>query len=383
MDKKLIYIANMRFPNERPHGTQIVETCEALKKCGVYVELWTAARKGSRSIGLDKALGFFDVKNKFTVKRLFVLDFLPSYWKIGFYLESLSFFISVFFKLLIQKGEFVVYTRDEIILFLALLLKRDFFWEAHMTPRSKLFLKNRLKKLGGIVAISKSLKNLIAENYKIDSKKILVAHDAVDLEEFSDFLSKERSLRLLKLPKDKKIVVYIGGLFKQKGIYTLLESAKLFGSEFLFLVVGGMPGDETEDVKSFIEKNEIKNVVLVGYVPHGETKKYLSVADVLLLPNSAKDERTNLFTSPLKLFEYMSSRKPIVASATVTIKEVLENNENAILVDPDDPEKLAEGINKIFRQKDFADKIAKQARLDVEKYTWHKRAEKIINFIKI
>ena len=107
----------------------------------------------------------------------------------------------------------------------------------------------------------------------------------------------------------------------------------------------------------------------------------MAAADVLVIPNSNLDERTRAFTSPLKLFEYMASRRPIVASSTPTILEVLKYD-SAVLVEPDNPLALKEGLLKISGDKKMADSLAKNARKEVENYTWEKRASKILDFLR-
>jgi len=76
----------------------------------------------------------------------------------------------------------------------------------------------------------------------------------------------------------------------------------------------------------------------------------------------------------------MATKRPIVASDIASLKEVL-NNENAFFVRPDDPQSLAEGVKNILQNVKFADKISKQAYSDVQKYTWEKRAERILGFV--
>jgi len=83
----------------------------------------------------------------------------------------------------------------------------------------------------------------------------------------------------------------------------------------------------------------------------------------------------------MKMFEYMASKRPIIASNLPSIREILNKN-NAILVKPDSSEDLAKGINLSLKNKDFSDKISLQAYQDVQEYTWQKRTKKIVNFIK-
>jgi len=64
-----------------------------------------------------------------------------------------------------------------------------------------------------------------------------------------------------------------------------------------------------------------------------------------------------------------------------SIGEVLSEN-NSILVEPDNPQALAEGIKKVLDDKELSQRISQQAYIDVKKYTWDKRAQKILDFVK-
>ena len=108
---------------------------------------------------------------------------------------------------------------------------------------------------------------------------------------------------------------------------------------------------------------------------------FLKTADVLVLPNSAKEAISALYTSPLKLFEYMASRKPIVASNLPSIREVL-NEKNSILVRPDDAWALVGGIKKALEDIVLSGRISQAAFENAREYTWEKRAAKIIRFIQ-
>jgi len=63
------------------------------------------------------------------------------------------------------------------------------------------------------------------------------------------------------------------------------------------------------------------------------------------------------------------------------IREILNEN-NAVFVEPDNAESLMQGIKKVLTNKELADKLKTQAYQDVQNYTWQKRAEKILKFIK-
>lgn len=86
--------------------------------------------------------------------------------------------------------------------------------------------------------------------------------------------------------------------------------------------------------------------------------------------------------SPMKVFEYMASNRPIIATDLPTIMEILIDQETAILVSPDDSRALARGIEKVMVNRQVGQSLSEVAYKEVlEKYTWEKRAKKIIEFL--
>ena len=143
--------------------------------------------------------------------------------------------------------------------------------------------------------------------------------------------------------------------------------------DFLFVFVGGTK----EDIEEFkVKCSNVRNVRIVGHRPYQEIPYWLKSADVLVLPNSGKEEISRHWTSPMKMFEYMAAGRPIVASNLPSIREIL-NEENAILVEPDNPEALAWGVKEALQNSQLSDKISTRAFEEVKKYTWQERAKKI------
>jgi len=200
----------------------------------------------------------------------------------------------------------------------------------------------------------------------------------VDIDKFDTDVSKEEARRMLNLNIDGKIVVYAGHLYPWKGVYILIEASKFLDATVV--LVGGLEEDVNK-VKRYIKSNKIDNVHVVGHVEPSKVPLYLKAADVLVLPNSAQDKRSVYYTSPLKLFEYMASRRPIVASDLPSIREVLDES-CAIFVTPDDPKSLSYGIKKVFKDVELADRIADLAYNEVKFYSWISRAKKILYMIK-
>jgi len=341
---KFIYIANARIPSEKAHPYQILKMCEAFAKNGMDVELVVPFRvqTNKRMRAIDDIWQYYGVKDKFRITTLpsldliFVGSYLPSWIEyLLFYLQASTFYASAASYSLLRKAE-IIYSRDPEFLFVLGLIKPSWrprmYYEAHTFPGSRIGKWLRLwvgRRIGGLIVITNKLKELYTE-LGVPEDRILVARDGVDLQRFKKEMDKEKARERLGLPIDKEIVCYTGHLFPWKGVYTLADSAKLL-QQCLFVVVGGMD-DDVRRLRDYLQAKGISNVEVVGYVQPSIIPDYLFAADVLVLPNSAKAKIASHYTSPLKLFEYMASRRPIVASDLPSLREVLRDGENAILV---------------------------------------------------
>jgi glycosyltransferase involved in cell wall biosynthesis len=405
--KKIIYISNSRIPTEMAHGIQIMNTCKSLAGAGNNVELIVPTRRNRSSFKNTDPFLFYGAEKNFKLKKIWSFDptliaRLPN----GFYIKFQAFFfiISLFFYLLFLKNkkENIFYARDEYLLPIILKFSKNVFWEAHTLPKNSKHYLKFWEKCAGIVAITQGLKDDLIK-LGVEENKIIVAPDGVDLKNYElrimnypperpptqqDYSRTKSFSRVgelrekYSLPIDKKIVMYTGHLYDWKGAQTLAESAEFLDNDTVIVFVGGTDFD----LNNFRNKNkeliENNKILMLGQKSPKEIPEFLSIADCLILPNSAKESKSEKWTSPLKMFEYMASGKPIVASDLSSIREVLNEN-NAILVEPDNPEKLTQGIKRILSDKILSEKLSTQAKEDVKNYTWQKRAEKIIEFIKL
>lgn len=374
---KLLYVANARIPTEKAHGIQIMEVCSAFAKDKLEVELILPARVNR--IRKDP-FEYYGKEKNFKIKKLPCLDLivLDKYiGMLGLWVESLTFFVSAFFYMIFKKAD-IIYTRDKFFLPFSL-VKNNIIFEAHTFPKNYRLYSFFLKRVRGIVVITQKLGEFFAIR-GIDKAKLLVLPDGVDLAEFDVKNTREQhdDRKKLGLPLDKKIILYSGHLYAWKGAGVLLEATRRFSEadNLQFIFIGGTE----KDVKEFNQKSlGLNNIMIVGHRSHSEIPFWLGAADVLVLPNSAKEDISKFWTSPMKMFEYMASSKPIVASDLPSLREVLNEN-NSVLVEPDSPEKLAEGIKKILDNPELSGKISGQALRDVQKYSWSNRAKNILWF---
>ncbi len=366
---KLVYLANLRLPTEKAYGIQIAKMCEAFAGSGLEVIL-TFPKRNNPNIQGD-FFDYYSVKKNFTLKQVETPDF---YWP-GF-LDKIAFLVKNYFsaKALVREAlrenYDIYYTRDEHIAYILIKKNKNVIFECHRFSNKKKAFYPHLRK---IVAISDGLKEDLVKN-GVKESNIFVARDGVDLAEFAIDVSKKDARIKTGLPPDKKIAMYTGHLFEWKGAGVLLETARQC-REFLFVFIGGTD----YDINKFKKRAEgFDNVLILGHKLHKEIPVFLKASDILVLPNSAQEEISKFYTSPLKLFEYMASGRPIVASNLPSIAEVL-NEKNSVLVKPDNEEALAEGIKKMLSDSVLSTNLARKALEDVQEYTWQKRADKILN----
>ncbi|MEX0651990.1 MAG: glycosyltransferase family 4 protein [Candidatus Paceibacterota bacterium] len=352
---KILYLANIRIPTEKAHGIQIMKMCEAFGDHGIEVELVVPWRFNHLK---EDAFSYYGVKKNFKIKKVFSLD-LVRFGKVGFLVQSISFAISSSFYSIIKKRD-AFYSRDELPIWPLTFLRKNVVYEAHM-PRYNFMVKRFTK----IVAISNGLKKFYIDN-EISSNRILVAHDGVDVEDFNVTVNKEDLASKLGIPLEKPVVMYLGRLDPWKGVETLLQASRLLPN--VTVVVAG----EGSQLREF--KINYPNVIFLGGTLYRDLPYNQKVADVLVIPNSAKSDVSRLYTSPLKVFAHMASGVPIVASDLPSIREVL-NESCAYFFEPDNSESLKEALGRALVGGD------KKGGLNIAStYSWKNRAEKIITF---
>lgn len=379
---KILYFANVRMPTEKAHGLQIIKMCEAFSRHNVSTEL-IVPRRLNKTIGLRDTFEFYRIEKIFKVKKLWCFDpvFLMS-WGGGIYIkvQGLLFLLSIFLFLIFKKNKssYFFYTRDIYLLPCLNWFSDNVIWEAHDLPKNIKFYLPFINRSRKIVSITTGLKRVLVD-LEISEKKIIVASDGVDLSDFEKVTQSPNELRKeLLLPLDKKIIMYAGHLYQWKGVDVLADAAGEFDSTILFVFIGGT----VKDLERLKEKYaDVKNIVFLGLKPHAQIPKYLKSADVLVLPNSGKEMISKIYTSPLKLFEYLAAGKPIIASDLLSLREVLDDC-TAVFFEPDNSQSLALKIKNILQDEKKITETSLNSVKKSRQYSWDIRAKNILDFIK-
>ncbi len=390
----LTYIANARIPTEKAHGLQILKMCEAFCNLGFDVELIHPFRFQSKQMREVKDIwAYFGIERRFKITRLPSPDFVwldrfmpKAISRLLFHLQSIAFALEALVYTSFMKGD-LYFTRDIWVAYFFAKLNRPIIYESHDYPRSRFrqkLIKGYSIRLKGLVTNTKKLADFY-QDLGIAKGKILHAPNGVDLKKFNLDISKEEAREKVGLPIDACLVVYVGRfhtLNQQKGLSTMIRTLKHLSPGIKMVFVGG-PVEMGKRLHSKITLEEgiyPDQVIFTDHVAPALVPFYLKASDILVIP-FPQTEHFAYYASPIKLFEYMASGRPIVASDLPSIRELLQDEKDALLVPPGDPMALAEGIRRVTEDRALSARLVERAAEKVHRYTWEQRAKRILAFI--
>ncbi len=384
-------VANIRIPSERADAVQVLNQAQALLDQGHEVTLYCAWRlfkspEAARMKDLRAAYGLRRLPKIIQVPCLDltrISDYLDDEGVLSrliFYLQHLSFLALCLVILGFTRPDAVLSREIHLPLLGGRMLRKmglRVLAELHNFPQTgkgRRIYKAALARTDGLVLISQGLAREYAQSGLAPARTMVLA-DAVS-ERFFENLGDRGKLRTaLGLPVQGPLVLYAGGLYwAWKGVAVLLRAQARNREAAHLAVVGGAPIQEPiQDLKNLAQELGLKKVIFTGWVRPSEIPAYLQAADILALPNSGQARISREYTSPLKLFEYLASGRPVVASDLPSLREVLDGN-NALLAPPDDPAALAAALERLMGDPDLAARLARNGLETARKYTWANRA---------
>lgn len=178
----------------------------------------------------------------------------------------------------------------------------------------------------------------------------------------------------LPTEKDKiyeKQVIFAGRLSKEKGVLTVLESAKSLPKDVHLIIVGSGP---EEDKVRKIEKTT-PNLHFLGYQPREKTIRLIRGSSVLVQPSQVEGISSSIL-------EAMTCETPIIASNAGGNKEILENNKTGILVEANSHEQILKEILDLLSDEKKEKSLSMEAFKAVQKYDWSNVGQLYLNLYK-
>lgn len=213
-----------------------------------------------------------------------------------------------------------------------------------------------------VVAVCQALR--VKVNDLSPGKPVIVLEDIPNVEPFDPSM-KER-VKLLRDEfniKEEKIILYTGTFETYQGIDLLLEAIPAVIKEFpgvRFILVGGEGGQIKEKLNKATNLGVAGHVIILGKRPLEEMPLFMEMADILVSP---RNKGTN---TPMKIYTYLQSGRPIIATRLLTHTQVL-TDEVSLLVEPE-ALAFAKGTIALLKDKEMREKLGEAGKRLVEEH---------------
>ena len=381
----ILYLSDIRFPLERANGIQTMETCYALSERGHNVQLIV---RPDTSLPARDPFEFYGL----TPNSRLTFEYVPV---MGPPIARRAVYLAHVIKRFLDFRQWsMIFTRDlgvaAMVLKLPSRLRAPVVYESHgYAPVFAETLPELVTgKESGSARKLRRLEKRERQVWQCADGYVATTHVLVD-ELTRRFGPRERLVTLGNAariesdprvgsgtPSGPPIAVYAGHFYRWKGVDVFLE-ALAHVPDLRGLLVGGYPGDPDEArLRALARQLGIGGrVTFTGLVPRAEVCRLVRSATVCVVPTV--DTPSARYTSPLKLFEYMACGRPVIISDLPPIREVVEDEQTALLVPPGDVGKLADALRRVLADEVLAVQMTRRASEIVSKYSWVQRAESL------
>lgn len=372
-DITIVYVSNTRLPTEKAHGLALIKLCEAFHNSGYGVEvvtpwLWRASKKDVYS--------YYGVPSVFPVRYVPTIDLVPFplLRRLTFLLQMVSFsFVAAiycFFKYR-NRNDVIYFSHDYMPLSFLSILSQPIFYDIHHFPGKNSLYRRVMRRSVGFSVQTKWKVSALHDQFGVPEYRIAYWPNGTDVGKFSITTSRDEARATLGITSPYPLVLYTGQLFTWKGVETLVRAVPYLPEKITVGIVGGDQEDRDRILRE--EGAHDPRVIFYPSQEHAAIPLWLRAADVLILPNTGTQKVARLYTSPMKLFEYMASGRPIVASDIPSVREIV-SDEEVFFAEADNPTAFAKQIRFVLDHPEEARRRSENAHARVQEFTWLRRA---------
>lgn len=225
-----------------------------------------------------------------------------------------------------------------------------------------------LDSAGAVIAQTNHMKSAIRKFYH---KDIFVVPNGVDIDRFSH-LSRKRARLELGIKNNEKALIYVGRLNPVKGVRYLVESMAIISQrdrDVRLLIVGG--GEEKLTLERLTARLNLTGYVsFLGQTANEGIPEYMIASDIFVLPSLTEG-------FPVAILEAMAAGLPIVTTRVRGLPEIVREDENGFLVEPKNPEQIAERVLLLLGDDSLRGRISKSNREQAKRYSWESVARSL------
>lgn len=193
---------------------------------------------------------------------------------------------------------------------------------------------------------------------------IEVVPGGVDIETFDRV--EPLDVRLELGIEDKPFVLFVGRLFWFKGVNYLIAAAKKLDVDVRIVIVGN--GPEYSALHDLVQKLSVdKQIIFVRGIRINERDKLIRLykaCDIVVIPSIWQE------TFGIVALEAMAAKKPVIASRVGGLREIVDHGKTGFLVEPGDPNQLADSIQKLLLDRSLRGRFGQAAYEKAKKYSW-------------
>ncbi|MDW7731258.1 MAG: glycosyltransferase family 4 protein [Methanolobus sp.] len=218
-----------------------------------------------------------------------------------------------------------------------------------------------------VIATNSYDKQIISARNNVDPDKIFVVMNTPNLKQYPVETAAKEDYGY----ENKFIILFEGTIWKRRGIQTIVDSVDLLKDKIPICLIIVGDGPFLQDLKDIVNEKDLNDFVkFTGWVDLGTLSKYISIADVCVIPFLRT--KVNERGVPNKLFEYTIHGKPIIASRLKGMALTFSENE-ILFYEPGNADDLAKKILWCFENPEETEKMTINSRKRYEKeYSWDK-----------
>ncbi len=262
----------------------------------------------------------------------------------------------------------------------------EYLPQYHQFPQ-KLWLNRSteyaVKHADRLIAVSEATKEDLVGKLKADEKKISVIYEGFGWDSFNKQNIQKPGITLLShYSLDSDYILFIGTIQPRKNLVRLIQAfSQVIQSSLvqeqmpkLQLALAGKKGWLHEDIFAESARSGVADrVKFLGHVPDAEAISLLKGAKVFVFPS--------LFEGfGIPIIEAQSVNTPVVTSRKKPMTEV--GGDGCEYVDPESPEDIARGINKVLGDRLYADSLRKKGLVNVQRFSWKKAGDETLRVLE-
>lgn len=178
--------------------------------------------------------------------------------------------------------------------------------------------------------------------------------------------------KIYKLNKDKKIVLYQGGMQEGRGLFKLLDAFENVNNAVLIMIGDGK---ERQNLIDYHHKLNLENkIIFIDRVPYKELRSYTKSADIGI--QFLENTNFNHYSaSSNKMFEYIMADVPVIGSDLPEIKKVIKEEEIGLVVPESNTLELTKALNKLIEDNELRSTLQNNTLTAKQKYNWDNEKE--------